>query len=149
MRGRRWGRSCDDWRRSAICAQTPGMKSMDFRGKWVLVTGASSGLGKAMAEVLAKEHGAHVIPVARRKERLDALKRDLEAGGKVQVDPIAADLSKVEDVDRVLEHAKNGRQIYAAVLNAGVTHFGNYHELGWSDFEAMLSTNVSSIVRMT
>jgi short-subunit dehydrogenase len=125
------------------------MKSMDFRGKWVLVTGASSGLGKAMAEVLAKEHGANIIPVARRKDRLDTLKHELEASAKVEVDPIAADLSKVEGVDRALEHAKKGRHIYAAVLNAGVTHFGNYHELGWGDFEAMLSTNVTSIVRMT
>src|SRR5215510_5333447 len=125
------------------------MKSMDFRGKWVLVTGASSGLGKAMAEVLAREHGANIVPVARRKERLDELKRDLESSAKVEVDPVAADLSKVDGVDRALEHAKSGRQIYAAVLNAGVTHFGNYHELGWNDFEAMLSTNVTSIVRMT
>jgi short-subunit dehydrogenase len=125
------------------------MKPMDFRGKWVLVTGASSGLGKAMAETLAREHGANIIPVARRKERLDELKRELESSAKVEVDPIAADLSNVEGVDRALEHAKRGRQLYAAVLNAGVTHFGNYHELGWNAFEAMLSTNVTSIVRMT
>jgi NAD(P)-dependent dehydrogenase (short-subunit alcohol dehydrogenase family) len=37
------------------------MKPMDFRGKWVLVTGASSGLGKSMAGVFAREHGANVI----------------------------------------------------------------------------------------
>jgi uncharacterized protein len=125
------------------------MKAMDFRGKWVLLTGASSGLGKSMAGVLAREHGANLIPLARRKDRLDDLKRELEAGAKVEVDPIAADLSKVADVDRALEHATAGRKLYAAVLNAGVTHFGNYHELSWDDFEAMLHTNVSSIVRMT
>jgi short-subunit dehydrogenase len=125
------------------------MKPMDFRGKWVLVTGASSGLGRAMAEVLACEHGANIIPVARRKERLDELKRELEAKANVQVDPIAADLSKVDDIDRAFAHATGGRPLYAAVLNAGVTHFGGYHELSWTDFEAMLHTNVSSVVRMT
>jgi uncharacterized protein len=102
-----------------------------------------------MAQVLAREHGAHIIPVARRKERLDELKRELESEAKVEVEPIAADLSKIDEVDRTLEEARWGRQIYAAVLNAGVTHFGNYHELGWNEFEAMLQTNVTSIVRMT
>src|SRR4051812_39142234 len=125
------------------------MKSMDFRGKWVMVTGASSGLGKAMADVLAREHGANLIPVARRHERLLDLERELESGAHVEVDPIAADLSKLDDIDRALEHATKGRQLYAAVLNAGVTHFGNYHELTWNEFEAMLQTNVTSIVRMT
>ena len=59
------------------------MKAMDFRGKWVLLTGASSGLGKSMAGVLAREHGANLIPLARRKDRLDDLKRELEAEAKV------------------------------------------------------------------
>jgi len=48
-----------------------------------------------------------------------------------------------------LAHATAGRKVYAAVLNAGVTHFGGYHELSWRDFEAMLQTNVIGIVRMT
>lgn len=125
------------------------MKPMDFRGKWVLVTGASSGLGRSMAEVLAREHGANIIPVARRKDRLDLLKRELESQAKVQVDPIEADLSTIDGIDKAFSHATNGRTLYAAVLNAGVTHFGGYHELSWTDFEAMLHTNVTSIVRMT
>jgi short-subunit dehydrogenase len=125
------------------------MKSMDFRGKWVMVTGASSGLGRSMADVLAREHGANIVPVARRQERLLDLKRELETRAGVKVEPVAADLSKLEDIDRALEHATAGRQLYAAVLNAGVTHFGGYDELTWSQFEAMLNTNVTSIVRMT
>jgi short-subunit dehydrogenase len=125
------------------------MKPMDFRGKWVLVTGASSGLGRAMAGVLAREHGANIVPVARRRERLEELKRELEAETGVQVDPLVADVSKAANIDAILAHATEGRTLYAAVLNAGVTHFGNYHELVWDDFEAMLHTNVSSVVRMT
>ena len=50
------------------------MKPMEFRGRWVLVTGASSGLGQSFARTLAKKYGANIVAVARRKDRLDALK---------------------------------------------------------------------------
>ncbi len=39
--------------------------------------------------------------------------------------------------------------MYGAVLNAGVTHFGDHHELDWEEFDTMLSTNVRSIVRLS
>jgi short-subunit dehydrogenase len=121
---------------------------MDLRGRWVLVTGASSGLGRAMAGILARQHGANVIPVARRADRLEALKRELEAETKVAVEPIAADLSRTAEVDRVLLEALR-RPVYGAVLNAGVTHFGEHRALPWEAFESMLQTNVSGLVRMT
>src|SRR4051794_10453844 len=105
------------------------MKPMDFRGKWVLVTGASSGLGRDMARILAKVHGANIIPVARRKERLLELKQELESSAGVRVDPLAIDMSKPDNLEAILSHATDGRSLYGAVLNAGVTHFGNYHEL--------------------
>ncbi len=124
------------------------MRSMEFRGRWVVVTGASSGLGQAFARRLAKKYGANIVAVARRKDRLDALKHELEADAHVEVHTIAADLSKLEEVDRVVAEAKAGRQLYGAVLNAGVTHFGPYDALSWADFEAMLRTNVVSVVRM-
>jgi len=125
------------------------VKPMEFRGRWILVTGASAGLGQAFARKLAKEHGANIVAVARRKERLEELKQELESEAHVEVHVIAADLSKLEDVDRVIAEAQQGRQLYAAVLNAGVTYFGAYDKLSWSDFDAMLRINVVSVVRMT
>ena len=115
------------------------MKPMQFQGRWVLVTGASSGLGKAMAEVLARDYHANVIAVARRKDRLDELKKDLESSAGVKVDTVVADLSSLEDVDRVVAYATKDRQLSAAILNAGVTHFGKFDELAWKDFDAMLT----------
>jgi short-subunit dehydrogenase len=122
---------------------------MEFRGRWVLVTGASSGLGQAFARQLAKKHGANIVAVARRKDRLDALKDELESEAHVEVHVVAADLSRLEDVDRVIREATTGQPLYAAILNAGVTHFGPHADLAWSDFEAMLRTNVVAVVRMT
>lgn len=124
------------------------MKPMDFRGRWVLVTGASSGLGQEMARQLARDYGANIVAVARRADRLEALKQELEPTG-VKVLPMTADLQRTEDVDRVCEAATQGEPLYGAVLNAGITHFGDWHELGWDGFSRMLSTNVTSVVRFT
>jgi short-subunit dehydrogenase len=125
------------------------MRPLALEGRWVLVTGASSGLGYAMAGILAREHHANIVAVARRKDRLDELKRELEAAAGVKVDTCAADLASIEDVDRVVAYATKDRQLSAAILNAGVTHFGRYDELAWKDFDAMLNTNVRGVVRMT
>jgi len=114
----------------------------------VLVTGASSGLGREMARQLAQKHGAHVIAVARRRQRLDELKTELEGHG-VQVLTIEADLSRLADVDRVVDEATRDRELYAAILNAGVTHFGPHDQLSWDDFQRMLDTNVTGVARMT
>lgn len=124
------------------------MKPMAFRERWLLVTGASSGLGREMAKILAVEHGAHLIVVARRQERLDSLKADIAKNSSTQVVTMRADLSLLEDTDRVLEEVAR-YQLYGAVLNAGVTHFGPHGELGWEAFRQMLDTNVTSVVRMT
>jgi short-subunit dehydrogenase len=125
------------------------MKPMQLKGRWVLVTGASAGLGKTFASQLARQHEANLVLVARRKDRLEALAKELRAEAGVDAVAIAGDLSRIEDVDRVLAEATAGRQLSAAVLNAGITHFGHYHELPWAEFQTMLHTNVSAVVRMT
>lgn len=121
---------------------------MLFRGRWVLITGASSGLGEAMARELAHKHGANLVIVARRGERLEALRAELEGSAKVSVHVVAADLADIEQVDRAFADATNGRHLYAAILNAGVTHFGNWDELDWNGFLRMQAVNNTSVVRM-
>jgi short-subunit dehydrogenase len=125
------------------------MRNLELNGRWVLVTGASSGLGREMARDLAKRHSANLILVARRRERLEELKAELETQFHVQARVISADLAKREDVDRVFTEATNGYDVQAVVLNAGITHFGHHHELSWEEFENMLDTNVKSVVRLT
>ncbi len=124
------------------------MNPMELRGRWVLVTGASSGLGREMAKILAVKYGAHLLIVARREDRLRELKAELEQSAGVKVDTCVADLSRLEDVDRVIERAKE-RALYGAVLNAGVTHFGPFEQLSWEAFRSMLDTNVIATVRLT
>lgn len=124
------------------------MKDMQFTHKWVLVTGASSGLGLEMATQLAEQHQANLILVARREAQLLALKQRLEQSFGIQCHVIAADLSLANDVERVYQQAIQLADIYGVILNAGVTHFGEHHELAWPDFEKMLALNVTSVVRL-
>jgi uncharacterized protein len=62
---------------------------------------------------------------------------------------VVADLSRIAEVDRVVEEATSGATLLAAILNAGVTHFGPHEALTWENFETMLHTNVTGVVRMS
>src|SRR4051794_16335962 len=118
------------------------MQDMVFRGRWVLITGASAGLGREFARQLAHEHGANLILLARRKDRLDELRSELERGAGVRVISLAADLSDAQDCQRALSEVLAGPAIYGLILNAGVTHFGSYEALDLAGFQALVNTNV-------
>src|SRR4051812_12339792 len=116
------------------------MIPLELRGRWVLVTGASSGLGLEIARTLGRDHGAHIIAVARRGERLAALKSELEPHN-VQVVTLVADLTRPGEVRRVFEAATGGREVYGVVLNAGVTFYGRVLEQAPEMSEAVVATN--------
>ena len=124
------------------------MNAMTLNERWVLVTGASSGLGKAIAEQLARDHRANLVLVARRLDRLQELQNSLQSQYGVKVCVVQADLQKPEDVDRVYRDAIAAGDIYALVLNAGITYFGRYEAMPWETFESMLATNVTSVIRL-
>lgn len=125
------------------------MAYLQFENKWIMVTGASSGLGYEMAIQLTVIHKANLIIVARRSDKLEALKLEIEKRSSAKVKTITADLSCLEDIDRVVKTALEGEALYGAILNAGITYFGRHLDLEWEQFEKMLQTNVSGMVRMT
>ena len=92
---------------------------MKLENKSIVVTGASSGMGKAIVELFAKE-GANVIAVARRKERLDALVESL-AGEPGKVIAFQGDISRCEDNEAMIDLAvKEFGKLDVVVNNAGV-----------------------------
>ena len=124
------------------------MQRMNFSKRWVIVTGASSGLGAEMARILAFEHGANLVLTARREDRLLELKKEIQSVAKVEVVTIPADLSQIDDTQRFFDLAVEGREIYGAILNAGITHFGHWDELSFDQFLQMQAVNNTCVVKL-
>jgi uncharacterized protein len=123
------------------------MKPLDFPHRWILITGASSGLGRQMARTLAKRYRANLVLVARREERLASLKAEVEEQYSVSVLTIKANLSEVSEAERVFEEAIEKCHLYGAILNAGITHFGDFDEQDWTALESLLAVNVMTQTR--
>jgi NAD(P)-dependent dehydrogenase (short-subunit alcohol dehydrogenase family) len=80
------------------------MSNLDsWRGKWALVTGASSGIGWTLAEELAAR-GTHLVVTARRKQRLTKLRREWRSTYGVQTEELAADLAELSAPQEVWAH---------------------------------------------
>lgn len=122
---------------------------LKLTSRWVLVTGASSGLGLEIARQLARDQRANLVLVARRRDRLEALATELRALHGVEVDVVAADLSREDEVARAFAEALERHPLHGLVLNAGITYFGPHNELGWHEFKQMLDTNVRAIAQLT
>src|SRR5262245_30613441 len=89
-----------------------------FDGQTVLITGASSGIGAALAHAFARE-GARLVLAARREDRLDALRADLERGGAAAL-AVRCDVTADGDLERAAAAARErfGR-LDVVVANAG------------------------------
>jgi hypothetical protein len=111
-----------------------------------LITGASSGIGAALAAKLAAE-GIHVLLAARRAERLGALKAQIEAaGGRADIFPV--DLSKAEERIRLFEQVRT-LPIDLLVNNAGFGFYGYYTEMTWETIHEMVAVNVEAALHLT
>lgn len=95
-------------------------------GPYALITGASAGLGKEFAIQLAQA-GLSLIITARREDKLFKLADELKSQYNVDVIPVTADLSKREDIDRLIESA-SGKEINLLINNAGFATTGEFVE---------------------
>jgi 3-oxoacyl-[acyl-carrier protein] reductase len=116
----------------------------DLAGKVALVTGASSGLGVRFAEVLA-ENGAAVVLVARRADRLGALKARIEKSGGRAI-AVEADVRERAAMQAAFDAAEAAfGTVTILVNNAGVAHAGRAIELAEEEWRRILSTNLDAV----
>lgn len=110
-------------------------------GKVAVVTGASRGIGKAMALELAS-HGARIVASARNQELLDALVAEIVADGGEAV-AIAGDVSIAADADRLMAQAvESYGRLDILVNNAGITRDSLLIRMKEEDWDAVLDTNL-------
>lgn len=116
----------------------------DITGKAAIVTGASRGLGRVFAEVLA-EYGADVACVGRDRAMLGETVGILAKHGH-KAFPIVADVTKPEEVQRMMEEAaKQLGKIDILINNAGVAgKFQKLHEMPIEDWDYVIGTNLRS-----
>jgi 3-oxoacyl-[acyl-carrier protein] reductase len=116
----------------------------DLAGKVALVTGASSGLGARFAEILAA-NGAAVVLVARRADRLDAVKSRIEKSGGRAV-AVEADVRDRAAMQAAFDAAENAfGTVTILVNNAGIVHSGRAVDLAEEDWRRVLATNLDAV----
>jgi short-subunit dehydrogenase len=123
-------------------------KTQDFKGKWALVTGASAGIGAALARELAG-HGAKLILTARRQERLQALAAELTALG-TEVRIVAADLNDPAAPQQLYD-ATEGAGLTVDILlnNAGLGQYGAFHLSPVEQELSQVRVNCEAVIRLS
>lgn len=125
------------------------MAGAGFRGKLFIVTGASSGLGKALARRLAIHEGADLVVVARRGELLEALASEIGAASASKVTPLVVDLADPDAPARLVQAAFREGDVFGIVNNAGVTKWGATDAFTWEEYEALLRVNALAVMEIT
>jgi|TARA_B110000879_G_scaffold141970_1_gene184787 hypothetical protein len=113
-----------------------------------LITGASSGIGKELATIHA-EKGGNLILVARREDKLNELKAELEKKHSIQVNTIAKDLSVAGACKELFNEVQSlGIQVDYLMNNAGFGLGGKFHELPWDRQIQMINLNMVSLTEL-
>ena len=118
-------------------------------GKTALVTGASAGIGKAFAELLAAK-GYGLVLTARRRDRLDELAGRLTSQHGVPAFVIVADLAEPDASARIAD-AVHGQGLHIDVLvnNAGYGQPGSYVNVAWADHQRFIQIMMTAVCDLT
>ncbi len=115
-------------------------------GQVALITGASSGIGWAIARAFLKE-GADLVVVARRPERLQALAGEAQKSGR-RCAVVLGDVREEETAVRAVQTATQQLgQLDILVNNAGIGRYADLIQTSADDYDAMMDTNMRSCIR--
>ena len=123
--------------------------SLQWKGKWALVTGASAGIGKALAEELAKG-GTNLILTARRPERLESLARELSTRQRIRTEIVVADLAQPTGPEAIHQFTSQKElSVDLLVNNAGFGQYGEFHTVAPERLLQMVQVNCTAVLELT
>jgi uncharacterized protein len=121
----------------------------EWQGKWALVTGASAGIGQALALELARG-GTNLILTARRLERLEEFAAELRAKFSVLTEVYDADLTQPDAPERIFAFTEHrGLTVQLLINNAGFGQFGEVSSIALLRMLDMVQVNCSAVVHLT
>jgi short-subunit dehydrogenase len=121
----------------------------DWQSKWALVTGASAGIGVALATQLAAG-GTHLVLTARRGERLEELSRRLKAAHGIQTEIFVADLTQCDAPEKIYAFTRQkGIAIDLLINNAGFGQYGELSQVETQRLLDMVQVNCTTVVHLT
>lgn len=124
------------------------MNLAELKGHWALVSGASSGIGREFAVQLAR-HGLHVVVVARRQDRLEALATQLRKQYDVRVQAVALDLTAKGAVAALKEKlGEAGIRPRVLCNNAAFGRWGRFEETPAALYQEMIELNTTVVMNM-
>lgn len=117
-----------------------------LQGKTAIITGASSGIGAGIARELGSE-GANVVLVARRKEKLTELQKEIERQGKGKVLALPADVANKQEVEELVRTAEETfQQVDILVNNAGQMLTAPVLSGEVEEWEQMIDVNIKGVL---
>lgn len=120
---------------------------MDFKGKVILITGASSGIGADCARHLAKLGGS-ISLVGRNAERLSEVAQEIKSNGSTETLTIVADVTK--DANRIVEETiKHFGRLNVLVNCAGMMSEENIVSMSMEAFDTTIDVNLRSVIKLT
>jgi len=122
----------------------------NLKGKTTFITGASAGIGKACAELFAKEK-SNLILTARRADRLKSLAKKLEKENNIKVKCLKLDVRDFDAVKKVVKSLeKNWKKVDILINNAGLSRgLDKIHEGKREDWDEMIDTNIKGLINVT
>jgi short-subunit dehydrogenase len=120
-----------------------------WQNRWAVITGASAGIGWALADQLAAE-GAKLVLTARRRDRLEQLAQKLTAGHSATVEIFPLDLAKPGAPAELFAFTQGkGIDVDLLINNAGFGGYGEFHKVSLDWFRDMVQVNVAAVVDLT
>lgn len=115
---------------------------------YAVITGASGGIGKELAHACAKA-GFSLFLVARDKDGLDVVAKELQTAYGIQCHTLAADLTDPQSVQHTYQAAKRLGNVTHLINNAGFGDYGPFATSDWQRQQAMIQLNISALTQLT